>query len=351
LTSLLSLMSSVLPGARNVRAPFFAGLLWAGFLWLLLGERIPSRSEAAGATEQVYGLIDFLGALGTVALGSLLIFVLGALATVGVNAASSLIGRLQARAVRGIAWQRNASRRRAELRLRLPDLEQTIALAAKTDPRLDARQKNSLQEEAETAQKNRAEAEDRIRVLEPAGRMRSLRRLWIPNNAVTRLALGYIPDENDEHTTAQRIVSQWYHIAASKIAPEPGAPSWPENGWHAGLDAELLAEFKPDPVEALKAIDYDLFLEKDRARSEREIRVAVAAPAIAFCAYGLAEWSGWFAPPLLLAIALFLSNSLAPAAERARVMTLVALRGKETPAMRHVAAPTHREILMSLRPD
>jgi hypothetical protein len=58
------MLSSVLPGIREIRGPIAAGYLWLVFGWLVAGETIPSRAEASGIWGRLYELAPALGSLG-----------------------------------------------------------------------------------------------------------------------------------------------------------------------------------------------------------------------------------------------------------------------------------------------
>jgi hypothetical protein len=51
-----TVLSSLLPGLREVRAPLVGGYLWLGALWLALGPHLPPRNEATGVVEDVLEL-------------------------------------------------------------------------------------------------------------------------------------------------------------------------------------------------------------------------------------------------------------------------------------------------------
>lgn len=55
------MLSSLLPGLRHFRTPFAVGALCAFQLWIILGEALPSRSEAHGLLHRIYSLGETAG--------------------------------------------------------------------------------------------------------------------------------------------------------------------------------------------------------------------------------------------------------------------------------------------------
>ncbi|MGV9876283.1 hypothetical protein ACWDUG_26840 [Streptomyces cellulosae] len=55
------MLASLLPGLRHFRTPFAVGALIALELWITLGKLMPSRKEAVGLVERLYGLAEFAG--------------------------------------------------------------------------------------------------------------------------------------------------------------------------------------------------------------------------------------------------------------------------------------------------
>jgi hypothetical protein len=127
MTALFSLIASVLPGARSIRRPLLAGLLWAVSLWVALADQVPTRADAGGKAQQIYDLIDYLGVPATVLLAASLTFVLGVLATFGTDLVRRLFGGLQTtRSDGGIAWHFAVLRRRRELTRSLKGFERDL---------------------------------------------------------------------------------------------------------------------------------------------------------------------------------------------------------------------------------
>ncbi len=79
------MLTSLLPGLRDIRAPLAAGYLWLLAIWLLLAEHVPERSEATGHVLSLYRLDDVFTAVGLGVALSFVAYVLGVLSqgTVG----------------------------------------------------------------------------------------------------------------------------------------------------------------------------------------------------------------------------------------------------------------------------
>ncbi|WP_143195070.1 hypothetical protein [Streptomyces sp. CB02488] len=74
------MLTSLLPGFRHLRTPFTLGVLIAFQLWILIGDHIPSRSEAEGFLERLYGLGDVVGRAAITAAISFLLYLVGDIA-------------------------------------------------------------------------------------------------------------------------------------------------------------------------------------------------------------------------------------------------------------------------------
>lgn len=58
------MLTNLLPGLRELRAPLSAGYLWIALIWLVLGPHIPPPSEAQGLTRRVLEFFQDVGAIG-----------------------------------------------------------------------------------------------------------------------------------------------------------------------------------------------------------------------------------------------------------------------------------------------
>lgn len=58
------MLTNLLPGLRELRAPLSAGYLWITLIWLLVGPHVPKPSDATGFTRRVLELVQDFGAIG-----------------------------------------------------------------------------------------------------------------------------------------------------------------------------------------------------------------------------------------------------------------------------------------------
>jgi len=62
----VGVLSSLLPGLRDLRGPLAGGYLWLLNLWLLFGDRIPTQDTATGLFKQIYALEGVISQFGLV---------------------------------------------------------------------------------------------------------------------------------------------------------------------------------------------------------------------------------------------------------------------------------------------
>jgi hypothetical protein len=93
---LAAMLSSVLPGLRELRAPLAAGYLWLLTGWLIFGDEVPKRREAtSGALRRLYELQPVVSAVGLAVVASVAAYIVGSIAIEGLN--SLVRRRLNAR--------------------------------------------------------------------------------------------------------------------------------------------------------------------------------------------------------------------------------------------------------------
>ncbi len=73
------ILSSILPGLREIRAPVAAGFLWMLFLWGLFGSHVPDSVHASGLLKNFYDLGSLVGALGVGVALSFVAYLIGSL--------------------------------------------------------------------------------------------------------------------------------------------------------------------------------------------------------------------------------------------------------------------------------
>ncbi|MFI1169083.1 hypothetical protein ACH4UM_37340 [Streptomyces sp. NPDC020801] len=78
------MLTNLLPGLRDVRAPLAAGCIWLLTLWLILEDRLPTRQQARGIWASLYRLGGLVGAGGVFAAGAFLAYLVGAVLSVRV---------------------------------------------------------------------------------------------------------------------------------------------------------------------------------------------------------------------------------------------------------------------------
>ncbi|QQC91069.1 hypothetical protein [Streptomyces alfalfae] len=79
------MLTQLLPGFRELRSPLATGVLWLLTLWVAVGDRMPSRTEATGFAARVYDLAELTGRPGV---GAALIFtayVIGSVVSIPAN--------------------------------------------------------------------------------------------------------------------------------------------------------------------------------------------------------------------------------------------------------------------------
>ncbi|WP_309031010.1 hypothetical protein [Streptomyces alfalfae] len=89
------MLTSLLPGFRHLRTPFALGVLCAFQLWILIGEYVPSRSEAQGFIERIYALGDVAGRAAATAAISFLLYLVGDIMRLSSNQMMSILTRLR----------------------------------------------------------------------------------------------------------------------------------------------------------------------------------------------------------------------------------------------------------------
>jgi hypothetical protein len=155
------MLTSLLPGARQVRAPLAAGYLWLLLLWLIWGDELPDREgqdRASGAIGQLYDLEPVISDLGIAAVASVVAYLVGSL----------LIGIADWTAYR---WHNLSGRRQTDWRLGKPGLQELTAWAdeAVRDAmrEQDPKGLEDLDQRIATTRKETSYSESDPQVLEP----------------------------------------------------------------------------------------------------------------------------------------------------------------------------------------
>ncbi|MEU1519106.1 hypothetical protein ABZ490_44420 [Streptomyces sp. NPDC005811] len=93
------MLTSLLPGMRNLRAPLAAGSLWLVALWLLVGRDLPKPGATSGLLADLYDAAIWAGKPAVFAALAFIAYLLGAISTAGVALAIALLAPLLVPAV------------------------------------------------------------------------------------------------------------------------------------------------------------------------------------------------------------------------------------------------------------
>lgn len=339
---LIGLVEAILPGTRNLRPPLISGLLWAIFAWLVVSPKVPDQDEASGTAKQLYDLANFVGPAATVIIGSVLIFVLGAATGSATALLARLLGPGQTSIRRRVQWQWHARRRVRELLRSLTDqrgeIDKSSAGANPSRAQIKSlegrisRTKGQL----EVVEKNRWKLSSRL----------------IRDNEETRRALGNPGAQADSGLEGQ-IISRAHNLAVLKQAEDLKLTASLDEIEDASmfyrrsddLVTQLVSELHPDPLDALRALDEKLYLELERERAERELRVAISLPLGALGLFGSVQFDHWWSVVTCIATVLLLRNALDDSTEKTRVLNLIEMRELHTPAIRAAAAYGRADVM------
>jgi hypothetical protein len=102
------MLSSLVPGLRELRAPLTSGYLWLVLAWMAFRDRVPTRAEVdAPALDRLYELQPLITQFGTLAAVSVAAYVVGSLA---IDIVGSL-GEMVMRKLRPGLWMTDAGKR------------------------------------------------------------------------------------------------------------------------------------------------------------------------------------------------------------------------------------------------
>jgi hypothetical protein len=73
-------LTSLLPGVRELRAPLAAGYLWLLLVWLTVAGSLPNKREAHGSFERLYDLEPLVSTVGIAVVASVGAYLVGSLA-------------------------------------------------------------------------------------------------------------------------------------------------------------------------------------------------------------------------------------------------------------------------------
>ena len=324
---LAALVDSTLPGARNLRAPLISGLLWALILWYHLSGWIPSEESATGWTAQIYTVIDTLGPFSLALVASVLLFVLGA----ATSAATELLGKNGARLVAtlrtNLIWQYNARRGWRALKRSLREVESQMEL----------QEKRKRSDSLDNLNKMKADKEAQLAGLAAKSWQE---RIWKPRNEnwinLTRPRSLY-SDYSLVEEAVQRLIFQAVTNTIQRFGAPIGATeviSKQYQGTNVGTLARSIVQELRDPVEALQALDSELYLIFDRRRAEREVRVSISLP-LTVASLIISQQTGnlWWLLAAVAGVAMLISYSINREGEFREIFSGIALKGLHTPVM------------------
>lgn len=393
MTVIEKIIEALLPGTRSLRPPVIGGLLWGLFLWLLLADVIPLASESTGWAQQLYIMIAAVGPLTTLALAAIFIFILGASMSNVSELVSRAVGGMFSSAQRMIAWNRHATRGYYKLsndviqaQKELDTAQQFVNETEKKraneqkvlEEQLDAQlhqgsgsqpsdswilEKRSLIEARGLSSKYKSvdtlvdrmreeltSANDRLADMKSA---RTFGRYYRRTPELVK-TLGKPPATANEGLELE-VVDAARQDGRDFIMEEKGEYFPPEvfaalsSARNEDLDNAFVAELETDPLEVLRALDDPLFLEVDRLRAEREVRLSFATPILALIIFAAIQLNIWLL--LLLSaipITIMVRYSFDATEEKTKVLRLMRLHNLRTPALRRAYERGKRDMLQMI---
>lgn len=76
------MLTTILPGLRDLRTPLATGYLFLALLWMWFGSSIPEHAEATGLLLRIYETSEFLGVTSTLAALTFIAYIVGAVLSV-----------------------------------------------------------------------------------------------------------------------------------------------------------------------------------------------------------------------------------------------------------------------------
>jgi hypothetical protein len=139
------MLTSLLPGLRELRAPLAAGYIWLLAGWIAFESRVADRDDATEVLRSLYRLDDALSGVGLFAAATFVAYLVGSLSTTlfsrllrrlfraswFVNSELSAIEPLTDNAVRSLRQLARESRERMEISLALTDKRVSDVLDAR----------------------------------------------------------------------------------------------------------------------------------------------------------------------------------------------------------------------------
>ncbi len=252
------MLTTLLPGLRELRAPLAAGYIWLLAWWLAFEPRLAARAEATDVLSSLYRLDDALSGFGLAAVASFVAYLAGSLSM-------TLFSRGLKSLFRG-----------------------KVALADE-ESRLEPLSASALRALGHLARETRERMESSLALSDTR-----------PSELVGELR-GYPPSRHPAiappgfHSRRARLRRRLGRLArpamltADSTTPDPDAVT----------EARLLRAAVDDLPQVLQVRllgrDPDLFAAVDRHRAEVEFRLAVIPPVLALAAVAVTRLSFWYA--------------------------------------------------------
>ncbi|WP_222194282.1 hypothetical protein [Modestobacter italicus] len=193
-----------------------------------------------------------------------------------------------------------------------------------------------LQKRADQQEAELSAVSERLNIVE----RKKVRRLLLPDSSANLRALGTLPATAGEGLERNLISSAWTQGLSSLSGEEDGYVREMDTYGLAeqpprisDLSEGVEEEFSGDPLDVLRSLDEQLYLELDRERAERDVRLAIAVPALALSIYAALQWSSWWILACTLPLSFIVRYSFASTQERTRVLRLVQVRSLRTPSI------------------
>lgn len=326
---MLGLIETLLPGARHLRPALFSGFLWLLLGWLLISSQIPDRAHASGLMLQAYQLGNFFGPLGLVVGATALAFVLGTLTGPVVDGLARGMNGVERSIRTGLGRRTYVVRTWKALKREIEGLTQAMNAEPDGDAEVAAKRQRGQKQRVEQATERKALIKWRHFV-------------W-PSKKFVALLAGESLRSRPRPERELRLVRAKRREGAKKYfdlinfdnyksLEDVAEPVWEDET----LANQLRHELESGPLELLRALDEKLYLDLDRERSEREVRLAVSLPIAFIGLYAVSEWTPWAWILVVAAIVLFVQSADQPAALKERVLDLIETKGLESPVVRAV---------------
>jgi len=290
------MLTNLLPGLRDLRAPLAAGYLWLAGFWLLVVNAVPARSAATGVLAHIYTLASALGR-GTVLVAiSFVAYLIGSV--LSVDADGAVVASLAPRVTRVLGERESIN----IVQVRGVNITGRLSIKVIDD------------------------------IIDKAIQLKA--------SAVLPIMPGKFHDNDDD--TIKVVLAEWNAGVKYPIFPrrhgrllhhEYERYGWVNSPWallSSNMIENLLREIR-QLVTKLRVSSPPLFDQYDRARGEAEFRISVAFPLIFLAGVLAWKWTPlWLL--LLLGVILIMESGLRRAREATDVVAQAALAGYVTPS-------------------